>query len=80
MSAKELDELVKKVESLKPDEQLFLISHIARNLQEGCPKLKRHRKWREICGSIPYPFFGEDAQSWLSRTRSEGDDTSFSVV
>ncbi len=73
MSSKELDELVKKVDALKFDEQLFIISHIAKKLQRDYPKTER-RKWSEICGSVPYPLFGEDAQAWVSRTRHEDDD------
>jgi hypothetical protein len=74
MSSKELDELVKKVDKLKSDEQLFLISYIVNKLQSNYQEPQPHRKWREICGSVPYPLFGEDAQAWVSRTRHEDDE------
>ncbi|MDQ1326877.1 MAG: hypothetical protein QG641_157, partial [Candidatus Poribacteria bacterium] len=34
----------------------------------------QRRKWSEICGLVPYPLFGEDAQDWVSRTRHESDE------
>ena len=74
MISKELDEIVKKVESLKADEQLFLVSHIAGKLRVMYQDPKQRRKWSEICGLVPYPLFGEDAQDWVSRTRHESDE------
>ena len=31
----------------------------------------RRRSWSEIRGRVAYPLCGEDAQAWVSRTRSE---------
>ena len=31
-------------------------------------------KWSEICGLFPYPLADEDAQTWVTRTRREGDE------
>jgi len=31
------------------------------------------RKWREIRGIVQSPLMGEDAQTWVSRTRQAGD-------
>ena len=28
-------------------------------------------KWVDLCGLLPYPAFGEDAQGYVSRTRHE---------
>ena len=74
MASKELDELVKKAEALTADEQLLLITHLVEKLREAHRAPKPRRKWREICGSAPYPLLGEDAQAWVSRTRREGDE------
>jgi len=71
--SKELDEIVKKVESLNTDEQLFLVSHVTGKLRTMYQTGQR-RKWSEICGLVPYPLFGEDAQDWVSRTRHESDE------
>ena len=32
-----------------------------------------HHKWQNIRGSVQMPLVGEDAQTWVSRTRGEGD-------
>ena len=74
MASKELDELVKRAEELNPDEQLALISRLARRMREAQHVSKPRRQWREICGSVSYPLLGEDAQAWVSRTRREGDE------
>jgi len=74
MISKELDEIVKKVEFLKTDEQLFLVSHLVGKLRVMYQDSQKRRKWSEICGSVPYPLFGEDAQDWVSRTRQESDE------
>ncbi len=34
---------------------------------------KPRRQWREIVGTATYPLVGEDAQTWVSRNRLEGD-------
>jgi len=74
MTSEELDELVKKAETLKPDEQLLLISRLADKIRGMYQSPRRRRKWSEICGSVPYPLAGEDAQAWVSRSRREGDE------
>jgi hypothetical protein len=33
----------------------------------------RGRRWRDIRGAAHYPMAGEDAQSWVSRSRREND-------
>jgi hypothetical protein len=35
---------------------------------------RRGRQCREIRGAAPYPLLGEDAQTWVPRTRREGDE------
>jgi hypothetical protein len=74
MASKELDELVKKAETLTSDEQLLLIARLAERLRRTYETSRPRRKWREIRGSVPYPLLGEDAQAWVSRTRREGDE------
>ncbi len=74
MGSKELDELARRAEELTDDEQLDLIVHLARKMQEAHQTSKPRRQWSEICGSAPYPLMGEDAQTWVSRTRCVGDE------
>jgi hypothetical protein len=63
----ELDELIKKTDSLSHEDQLRLLEHLSRTVAPG----RRGRRWREIRGAAPYPLLGEDAQAWVSRTRGE---------
>lgn len=66
----ELDELIRKTEDLSPEDRQRLLEHLSRNVSPG----KVHRQWREIRGAAPYPLVDEDAQTWVSRTRREGDE------
>ena len=72
--SKELAEIIKRVEMLAPDEQLYVIAHLAGRARQAY-RAPRCRQWREICGAAPYPLLGEDAQAWVSRTRREGDES-----
>ena len=66
-----LASLLKQVENLSYEERLELIRAVVQKLkmQQAIPQ----RKVNEFRGIVPYPFFGEDAQAWISRTRQEGD-------
>jgi len=65
-----LNELLKQAELLTRKEQLQLaVSLINRAHQPESLPLK----WKDICGSVPYPAIGEDAQKWVSRNRIESD-------
>ena len=66
----ELDELIKRTEGLSPEDRQRLLEHLIRTVPPG----RVHRQWREIRGAAPYPLLGEDAQTWVSRTRREGDE------
>jgi hypothetical protein len=74
MATDVLEELIKRAESLTPDEQLRLIAHLAEKARQAYQPPPLRRQWREICGAAPYPLLGEDAQAWVSRTRREGDE------
>lgn len=66
----ELDELIRRTEGLSPQDRQRLLDHLSRNVSPG----RVHRQWREIRGAAAYPLVGEDAQTWVSRTRREGDE------
>jgi hypothetical protein len=66
----ELDELIKRTEGLSPEDRQRLLEHLSHSVSTGGV----HRQWREIRGAAPYPLVDEDAQTWVSRTRSEGDE------
>ncbi len=40
--------------------------------QTLAPPLEK-RSVMEFCGIVPYPYLGEDAQAWITRTRNEDD-------
>jgi len=65
-----LNEMLKQAELLTRKEQLILaVRLINRANQSETSQLK----WKDICGSVPYPALGEDAQKWVSRSRAESD-------
>ncbi len=74
MVSRDLDEIIKQADKLAPEEQLRLIAHIAQKAQEAYRETRPRRQWSEICGSASYPMVGEDAQQWVSRSRSESNE------
>lgn len=73
MSA-QLDSLLKQIDLLTADDQLRLVSYAAEKARRKMPLTKTRRKWKDVCGMLPYPALGEDAQTYISRTRREGDE------
>ncbi len=73
MSA-QLDSLLKQIDLLTADDQLRLVSYVAEKARRKMPPAKTRRKWKDVCGMLPYPALGEDAQAYISRTRREGDE------
>ena len=64
--------LLQQTATLTSEEKLRLISHLAEDLrQPQTPSIRR--QWSEICGAAPYPLFGEDAQTWITRSRQDDD-------
>lgn len=68
-----LEEVLRGIDQLSTLEQLEVVSYIS-------DRLKRHelqkpkRKWLDLIGTVPYPLLGEDAQVWVSRSRSEDQE------
>ena len=73
MSA-QLDSLLKQIDLLTADEQLRLVSYVAEKARRKMPLAKTRRKWKDVCGMLPYPALGENAQAYISRARREGDE------
>ena len=71
MSAQMLETLQKQVDLLTVDEQLRLVAYLAEKARAAYPASRPRRKWREIRGMAKSSLFGEDAQSYISRTRQE---------
>ncbi len=70
-----LQEAIKQVETLSQDEQLVLISTIAQKIRLNSNGMKSEDRysWLDAVGKATHPMVGEDAQTWVSRTRAEGD-------
>jgi hypothetical protein len=73
MSAQLLSLLVRQSKRLTLDEQLALAAQLIERARQGGPAPQR-RQWGEICGLFPYPLAGEDAQTWVTRTRRESEE------
>ncbi|KOR36610.1 hypothetical protein AM228_11670 [Planktothricoides sp. SR001] len=67
-----LAQVLREIEQLNPEEQLEVISHATKLVKRQTVTHKKpQRKWLDIAGNAPYPMLGEDAQEWVTRTRSE---------
>jgi hypothetical protein len=71
MSSRTLNELMVQANELTLDEQLRLAAYLVERVRTGRPP---RRKWREIRGLARPSLLGEDAQTWVSRTRGEADE------
>lgn len=70
----EIDELIANAEQLPLDEQLRLVTKLLERIRQNYALAdKPRRQWSDICGAAPYPLVGEDAQTGVSKTRSESD-------
>ena len=74
MASRELEAIIRQAELLSPDEQLDLIAYQAQKAREGYQASARRRRWQEVKGIAERPLVGEDAQTWVSRTRRESDE------
>lgn len=70
----QLDSLIKQIDLLTADDQLWLVSYVAEKIRRKMTLTKTRRKWKDVCGMLPYPALGEDTQAYISRTRREGDE------
>ncbi|MDY6804229.1 MAG: hypothetical protein SXA11_10535 [Cyanobacteriota bacterium] len=68
--SKELVDLIMKANELSPEEQLYLISHLAGRLRYCDIKQKPRRKATEFIGVAPNHLGGMDAQEYVTRMRN----------
>ncbi len=71
----ELIEIMKQAERLSLTEQLQLIEYLAQRARTLAERAQGHHKWSDIGGILDQPLFGEDAQTYVSRSREEADRT-----
>jgi len=71
-----LTELIEKTSLLTAEEQLRLIVALAEKVRGSTVHEPKSRwKWSDLPGMLTYPACGEDAQTYISRSRHESDDT-----
>ena len=66
-------ELVKQAEQLPISEQIELAMRLMQNARAALDEDSPRYSWVEVAGTAPYPLAGEDAQTWVTRTREESD-------
>ena len=70
MTAPSIENMLKQADRLSPTERLWLATRLIEGVRRELPgKTKKRLKWRDLRGILPYPAFGEDAQTYISRTR-----------
>ncbi len=74
MSAQLLDTLIREADALSAQEQLRLAARLLERASHNLPAPAPRRKWREIRGMARPSLFGEDAQTYISRTRREANE------
>jgi len=75
MSNKTLKKTIEKVDLLTTEEQRRLIMALAERARTSTvDRTEPPRKWSDLIGMSSYPACGEDAQSYISRSRRETDD------
>jgi len=70
-----LNELIARAENLPPEDQLQLISRLVEKVRTSYRRAPQRKKWRELCGRAPNLLDGEDAQTWVNRTRRASDES-----
>lgn len=67
-----LIQLLNQTADLTADEQLELAALLIEQARKKTASSRR--KWLDVAGAAPYPLTGEDAQSWVTRTRQEDEN------
>ncbi len=75
MSNEMLKEIIEKVDLLTTEEQLRLITALAERARiSAVDRAEPQLRWSDLIGMLSYPACGEDAQSYITRSRREADD------
>jgi hypothetical protein len=69
----DLSQIVKQTETLSGDEQLALAMLLIERVRRTAIATAPQHRWLDMIGAAPYPLVGEDAQAWVTRTRSEDE-------
>lgn len=69
-----LQKMFSEIDKLTPEEQLTVMEYLVERMKKRLIPAQRKRKWSDLKGMASHPFFGEDAQQWVSQSRREGDE------
>ena len=72
MASRSIDNVLKQASRLSPEERLLVATRLIEGVRQEIPtKTGKKMKWRDLRGMLPYPAFGEDAQTCITRMRRE---------
>ncbi len=80
MTLYNVDQLLQRATKLSPSERLLLASRLIQSVRNEIPSHEPRLKWKDAAGLLEYPALGEDAQSYISRSRREDDDRRFRII
>ena len=69
----DVEQIVQQTEALSGDEQLALAAILIERVRRKAGSPAQTHRWLDVLGAAPYPLTGEDAQAWVTRTRSEDE-------
>ena len=70
MGAVSLADVIPLVEQLSPEEQLHLVEHVARTLQQK-PQTTPHLSWKDACGLGKEVWESVDVERYINELRDE---------
>ena len=73
MTLQTVDKLMKQTSRLSTEEQLLLASRLIERARQSLPSAKAQNKWRYLRGAAKSAKLGEDAQAYITRSRTESN-------
>ena len=80
MTLQNIDRLLQRAAKLTPSERLLLANRLIQSVRNEMPSRQSPLKWKDAAGLLPYPALGEDAQSYISRSRRADDDHRIQII
>lgn len=74
MISNKMDQLLQHASTLTPSERLLLASRLIQSVRNEITTKPASLKWKDAAGLLPYPALGEDAQTYINRSRRAEDD------
>jgi hypothetical protein len=72
MAVRSVENVLKQAARLTPEERLIVASRLIEGVRHEMPARRgQPLKWRGLQGKLSHPAFGEDAQTYVTRTRNE---------